>query len=97
MVSLADTEHLNDRLHHSQSDAYEIEQASESDIEQSFRSGDNDGDDTLSVSEASDALEKLSGKSVDTSTIESACSSCGVDTSREMDCTYKEQLEREPR
>jgi len=59
--------------------------ASESDIENSFRSGDNDGDDTLSVSEASDALENLSGKSVDTSTIESACSSCGVDTSREMD------------
>ena len=38
------------------------------------------------MSEASQALEKLSGTSVDEDTIKSACSKCGVDTSREMDC-----------
>ncbi|KAJ9149545.1 hypothetical protein NKR19_g5677 [Coniochaeta hoffmannii] len=59
--------------------------ASEDAIKRAFRSGDDDGDDTLSVSEASQALEKLSGTSVDEDTIKSACSKCGVDTSREMD------------
>ncbi|KAB5576284.1 hypothetical protein GE09DRAFT_620155 [Coniochaeta sp. 2T2.1] len=59
--------------------------ASESDIKKAFQSGDDDGDDTLSVSEASTALEKLCGKSVDESTVEAACRKCGVDTKREMD------------
>lgn len=67
-------------------------QASEADIKKAFKGGDDDGDDTLSVSEASTALEKLSGKSIDTSTIESACSKVGVDTSREMDCMSHPQL-----
>ncbi|KAJ9157907.1 hypothetical protein NKR23_g10 [Pleurostoma richardsiae] len=58
--------------------------ASEDDIKNAFQGGDNDDDDGLSLSEASTALEKLSGKTIDESTIESACSSCGVDTSREM-------------
>jgi Ca2+-binding EF-hand superfamily protein len=61
-----------------------LSQASEADIERAFQSGDNDDDNTLSVSEASDALQELSGKSIDASTVEAACSSCGVDTSREM-------------
>ncbi|KAK0622072.1 hypothetical protein B0T17DRAFT_310062 [Bombardia bombarda] len=56
----------------------------ESDIKTAFKGGDDDGDDTLSVSEAVSALEKLGG-SVGSSTVESACRSCGVDTSREMD------------
>lgn len=60
--------------------------ASESDIKSAFTSGDNDDDNTLSVSEATSALYKLSGKSIDSSTVESACNSCGVDTSREMTC-----------
>jgi hypothetical protein len=60
-------------------------QASSSAIESAFLGGDNDGDNTLSVSEAASALQRLSGKSVDESTISSACSSCGVPTSREMD------------
>jgi len=48
--------------------------------------GDGDNDDGLSVSEASEALEKLTGKSVDESTIQKACDSCGVETGgREMD------------
>ena len=60
-------------------------QASSSDIESAFNSGDMDGDDTLSVSEASSAIQSLSGRSVDEGTISSACSSCGVPTYREMD------------
>lgn len=60
--------------------------ASENAIKKAFKSGDDDGDDTLSVSEASQALEKLSGRSVNEGTIKSACSKCGIDTSREMDC-----------
>jgi hypothetical protein len=59
--------------------------ASESEIKTAFHSGDTDADDTLSVSEASSALEKLSGKYVDESTIEAACNSLGVSTSKEMD------------
>lgn len=59
--------------------------ASSGDIQKAFKSGDDDADNTLSVSEAGQALEKLSGKSVDASTIESAARSAGVDTSREMD------------
>jgi len=64
--------------------------ASESNIQSAFRDGDDDNDDGLSVKEATDALYKLSGKIVDSSYIEEACSSCGVDTSREM--TYDEFL-----
>jgi len=59
--------------------------ASSSDIESAFYGGDDDGDNTLSVTEASTALQRLSGKHVDESTISSACGSCGVPTSREMD------------
>jgi hypothetical protein len=46
----------------------------------------DDGNNTLSVSEACTALEKLTGKSIGSDTVESTCSKCGVDTSREMDC-----------
>jgi len=59
--------------------------ASEEDIKSAFHSGDDDADDGLSLSEASKALETLSGSSIDESTIEAACNSCGVSTSREMD------------
>ncbi|KAK3688923.1 hypothetical protein B0T22DRAFT_407663 [Podospora appendiculata] len=59
--------------------------ASEDEIKRAFQSGDDDGDDTLSVTEAVQAVEKLTGRSLDSSTIESACASCGVSTSREMD------------
>ncbi|KAK0723595.1 hypothetical protein B0T26DRAFT_264977 [Lasiosphaeria miniovina] len=55
------------------------------DIKRAFLGGDDDGDDTLSVSEAVSAVEKLSGQSVSESSIESACQSCGIDTGREMD------------
>ncbi|KAK3935277.1 hypothetical protein QBC46DRAFT_397829 [Diplogelasinospora grovesii] len=58
---------------------------SEDEIKKAFQGGDDDGDDTLSVSEAVNAVEKLTGRSLDTSTIESACKSCDVDTSKEMD------------
>jgi hypothetical protein len=61
---------------------------SSSEISSAFRSGDDDADNTLSLSEASQAIEKLSGKSIDESTIEAACKACGVTTSREMDGTY---------
>ncbi len=61
------------------------QQASSSAIESAFYGGDDDGDNTLSVSEASSALGRLSGKSIDEGTISSACSSCGIPTSREMD------------
>ena len=61
-------------------------QASESDIQRAFRGGDNDDDDGLSLSEAGNALRKLSGKTVDSSTIKAACNSCGVDLNREMSC-----------
>jgi hypothetical protein len=63
-------------------------QASESDIKKAFQSGDDDADDTLSVSEAVQAIEKLTGKELAESKIESACSSCGVSTNREMDCKW---------
>ncbi|KAF4628547.1 hypothetical protein G7Y89_g9604 [Cudoniella acicularis] len=63
----------------------ETEDASEADIEKAFRCGDGDDDDGLSVSEASEALENLSGKSIDESDIQAACDSCGVTISdREM-------------
>ena len=39
-------------------------QASEDDIKKAFKGGDDDGDDTLSVSEAVTAVEKLSGTQV---------------------------------
>jgi hypothetical protein len=61
-------------------------QASEYDIKQAFLGGDDDGDNTLSVYEASTALEKLSGKYISSSTVESACDKAGISTSREMDC-----------
>ncbi|KAK3380762.1 hypothetical protein B0T24DRAFT_616250, partial [Lasiosphaeria ovina] len=63
--------------------------ASEDDIKRAFLGGDDDGDDTLSVSEAVSAVEKLSGQSVSESSIESACQSCGIDTGREMDCKLR--------
>jgi hypothetical protein len=59
--------------------------SSSSAIESAFQGGDDDGDNTLSVSEAASALQRLSGKYIDEGTISSACSSCGVPTSREMD------------
>jgi len=60
--------------------------ASDDSIKSAFQGGDNDNDDGLSLSEATEALEKLGG-SVDESTIEEACKSCGVsiDSGREMD------------
>ncbi len=63
-------------------------QASEDDIKSAFQRGDEDNDDGLSISEASEALEKLSGKSIDEATIEAACDSVGVSvtSSHEMDC-----------
>jgi hypothetical protein len=61
------------------------QQASDSSIQSAFNDGDNDADNTLSVSEAASALQTLSGKYISESTVESACSSCGVSTSREMD------------
>ncbi|KAK4209494.1 hypothetical protein QBC37DRAFT_430328 [Rhypophila decipiens] len=60
--------------------------ASEADIRKAFKGGDDDGDDTLSVSEAINAVEKLSGRSLDEEVIKSACDKSGVPTSREMDC-----------
>ncbi|KAE8446496.1 hypothetical protein EG329_011959 [Mollisiaceae sp. DMI_Dod_QoI] len=61
--------------------------ASEDDIKSAFQRGDEDNDDGLSISEASEALEKLSGKSIDEATIEAACDSVGVSvtSSHEMD------------
>ena len=61
--------------------------ASEASIKSAFRSGDDDADDGLSLSEASRALEKLTGGAhIDESTIEEACESVGVSIgSREMD------------
>jgi len=67
---------------------------SDADIERAFRSGDGDDDDGLSVSEASSALESLSGKSVGSSTIESACSACGISTSGEMSVSQFKELVR---
>ncbi|MCJ1483910.1 hypothetical protein MMC06_004078, partial [Schaereria dolodes] len=58
--------------------------ASESDLQRAFRSGDNDADDGLSISEAANALRSLSGKTVDPATVEAAWTTCGVDMSREM-------------
>jgi len=55
-------------------------------MQSAFRGGDSDDDNTLSVSEATSALYKLSGKSIDSSTVEAACNSCSVDSSREMTC-----------
>jgi len=68
---------------------------SDSEIEKAYIAGDADADDGLSLSEAHDALYKLSGKSIDESTIEAACSSCGVDiASREMNCDeFKEVVQ----
>ena len=60
--------------------------ASESDLQHAFRGGDNDNDDGLGLSEAGKALQKLSGKTVESSTIQAACASCGVDLSRKMNC-----------
>ncbi|GAB1318361.1 EF-hand domain-containing protein [Madurella fahalii] len=48
-----------------------------------FLSGGDDGDDTLSVREAVNALG-MPGASLSESDVESACQSCGLDTSREM-------------
>jgi len=62
--------------------------ASESDMKRAFRDGDGDGDDTLSVREAVTAVEKLSGRSLEEDRIESACKSCGISTSREMECEF---------
>ncbi|CZR63600.1 uncharacterized protein PAC_13497 [Phialocephala subalpina] len=60
--------------------------ASEDQIKEAFVKGDGDNDDGLSLSEASEALEKLSGKLVDESTIKAAAESVGVDAnSHEMD------------
>ncbi|KAM7183666.1 hypothetical protein V8F20_012540 [Naviculisporaceae sp. PSN 640] len=59
--------------------------ASEDEIKKAFKGGDDDGDDTLSVSEAVNAVEKLSGRSLDEDVIKAACDSVGVPTSREMD------------
>ncbi|KAF8858691.1 hypothetical protein BDZ45DRAFT_802279 [Acephala macrosclerotiorum] len=61
-------------------------QVSEDQIKAAFLKGDGDNDDGLSLSEASEALERLSGKSVDESTIEAAADSLGVSTKgHEMD------------
>ena len=58
---------------------------SDDEIKQAFRGGDDDGDDTLSVSEAVQAIEQLSGRALDSSTVESGCSDCSIPTHREMD------------
>ncbi|KAI9770048.1 MAG: hypothetical protein M1839_003276 [Geoglossum umbratile] len=63
--------------------------ASESAIKSAFLAGDGDDDDGLSIPEAKTALEKLSGKSVDYSTVENACSSCNVGKSKEMTCKWE--------
>ena len=57
-------------------------------MKKAFNSGDNDSDNTLSVSEAVSAVESLSGKSLENSTVSLAASAAGVDTSREMDCEF---------
>ncbi|KAH8883092.1 hypothetical protein GQ53DRAFT_664816, partial [Thozetella sp. PMI_491] len=60
-------------------------QASESEIKNAFQRGDDDGDDTLSVNEAIQAIEKLKGASLSATIVESGCSSCSIPTTREMD------------
>ncbi|KAG4436590.1 hypothetical protein IFR05_007944, partial [Cadophora sp. M221] len=55
-------------------------------IESAFTLGDNDNDDGLSLSETSEALERLCGKSVDEKDIEEAAGSVGVEFGgREID------------
>lgn len=62
-----------------------------------FLSGDDDGDDTLDVREAVDALGNLYS-SLSESEVESVCQSCGPGTSHEMHCMCPRlQSEEDPR
>ncbi|KAH7346249.1 hypothetical protein BKA65DRAFT_502035 [Rhexocercosporidium sp. MPI-PUGE-AT-0058] len=59
---------------------------SDTEMESAFSQGDGDHDDGLSLSETSEALERLCGKSVDEKDIQEAAESLGVDIgSHELD------------
>ncbi|KAL0466178.1 hypothetical protein QR685DRAFT_535897 [Neurospora intermedia] len=59
--------------------------ASQDDLRDAFKSGDRDGDNTLSVREAVSAVQALGGQTLGAEQLERACNDCGVDTGREMD------------